>query len=77
MDFDDDDLDWTRDTSICTLLAIVALNDYELEQLDVNTSFLHGELEEEIYMRQVNGYIVEDKKDHVCLLKKSLYDLKK
>ena len=65
-----------RHTPIRTLLALVALNDYELEQLDVKTAFLHGELVEEIYMRQSDRYVVEGKEDHVCLLKKSLYGLK-
>ena len=40
-----------RHTSIRVLLAFVALFDLELEQLDVKTTFLHGELEEEIYMQ--------------------------
>ena len=44
--------------------------------MDVKTPFLHGELEEEIYMRQPNVYVVEGKEDHVYLLKKSLYGLK-
>ena len=65
-----------RHTSIHTLLALVALNDYELAQLDIKTIFLHGELEEEIYMRQPDGHVVEGKEDRVCLLKKSLYGLK-
>ncbi|GJX64779.1 retrovirus-related pol polyprotein from transposon TNT 1-94 [Tanacetum coccineum] len=45
----------------------------ELEQLDVKTAFLHGNLEEVIYMRQPPGY---EKGNKICLLKKSLYGLK-
>ena len=41
-----------RHTSIRVMLAIVALFDLELEQLDVKTAFLHGDLDEEIYMTQ-------------------------
>ena len=55
-----------RHTSIRTLLAFVALFDLELEQLDVKTAFLHGELEEEIYMRQPEGFIVLGKQEQVC-----------
>lgn len=44
-----------RHTSIRVLLAMVAHQDLELEQLDVKTAFLHGELEEEIYMSQPEG----------------------
>ncbi|GJV51798.1 retrovirus-related pol polyprotein from transposon TNT 1-94 [Tanacetum coccineum] len=47
--------------------------DYELEKLDVKTAFLHGNLEEVIYMRQPPGY---EQGNKVCLLKKSLYGLK-
>ena len=38
--------------SVHVLLALVALLDLELEQLDVKTSFLHGDLNEDIYMEQ-------------------------
>ena len=40
-----------KHSSIRVLLAMVALFDLELEQLDVKTAFLHGELEEKIYMK--------------------------
>jgi len=41
-----------KHTSIRVVLALVAHLDLELEQLDVKTSFLHGDLEEQIYMEQ-------------------------
>ncbi|WVZ81831.1 hypothetical protein U9M48_029166 [Paspalum notatum var. saurae] len=62
--------------SIRTLFSIVAMHDYELEQLDVKTAFLHGELEEDIYIDQPEGFVVPGKEDLVCRLKKSLYGLK-
>jgi transposase InsO family protein len=65
-----------KHSSIRALLALVTLLNYELEQLDVKTAFLHGELEEEIYMSQPEGFVVPGKEDQVCLLKKSLYGLK-
>lgn len=65
-----------KHSSIHVLLALVVMYDLELEQLDVKTTFLHGELEEQIYMHQPKGFEIEGKEDHVCLLKKSLYRLK-
>lgn len=44
--------------------------------MDVKTTFLHGDLEEEIYMSQPEHYIVKGKESLVCRLKKSLYGLK-
>jgi hypothetical protein len=44
--------------------------------MDLKTTFLHGDLEEEIYMKQPEGFVVKGKKDLVCKLKKSLYGLK-
>ena len=62
--------------SIRLLLAIGAQEDYEIHQMDVQTAFLNGELEEEIYMSQPEGFIKEGKEDLVCRLHKSLYGLK-
>nr|GEV88898.1 retrotransposon protein, putative, Ty1-copia subclass [Tanacetum cinerariifolium] len=45
-----------RHTSIRVILALTACEDYELEQFDVKTTFLHGNLEEVIYMKQPPGY---------------------
>ena len=42
----------------------------------VKTTFLHGDLEEDIYMQQPEGFAMKGKENQVCKLKKSLYDLK-
>ncbi|KAK3007813.1 hypothetical protein RJ639_015205 [Escallonia herrerae] len=65
-----------KHTSIRLILSIVAAQNMELEQLDVKTTFLHGDLEERIYMQQSEGFIEPEKKDYVCKLKKFLYGLK-
>nr|AAL75759.1 Putative pol polyprotein [Oryza sativa Japonica Group]AAL91607.1 Putative pol polyprotein [Oryza sativa Japonica Group]AAP51772.1 retrotransposon protein, putative, Ty1-copia subclass [Oryza sativa Japonica Group] len=65
-----------KHSSIRTFFSIVAMHDLELEQLDVKTAFLHGELEEEIYMDQPEGFIVPGKEGYVCKLKRSFYGLK-
>ena len=64
-----------KHTSIRTILSIVAKEDLEFEQMDVKTAFLHGDLEETIYMKQPEGF-VQGSENQVCLLKKSLYGLK-
>ena len=63
-------------TSIRFLLSIAPAFDLEVEQMDVKIVFLHGDLEEEIYMKQPEGFIVKGKNELVCKLKKSLYGLK-
>uniref|UniRef100_A0A2N9IGQ9 CCHC-type domain-containing protein n=1 Tax=Fagus sylvatica TaxID=28930 RepID=A0A2N9IGQ9_FAGSY len=65
-----------RHTSIRAVLALVADQDLELEQLDVKTAFLHGNLEEEIFMEQPEGFKQPGTENLVCRLKKSLYGLK-
>ena len=59
-----------------TILSIMATEDFHLEQLDVKTTFLHGYLDEEIYMAQPQGFEVKGKENLVCRLKKILYGLK-
>nr|GEY64789.1 retrovirus-related Pol polyprotein from transposon TNT 1-94 [Tanacetum cinerariifolium] len=58
--------------TIRVLLAMVGAFNLELEQLDVKTAFLYGDLEEQIYMSQPEGFN-NSRRDQVCLLKKSLY----
>jgi len=62
--------------SIRLILFVVAAFDFEVEQMDVKIVFLHGDLEEEIYMKKPKGFAVKGKKELICKLKKSLYGLK-
>ena len=48
----------------------------EIEQLDMKTAFLHGDLKEKIYMEQPKGFKAKDKEQLVCQLKNCLYELK-
>src|SRR3954468_16458735 len=63
-------------SSIRTVLGLAANLNLEVEQLDVKTAFLHGDLKEEIYMEQPEGFQVKDKEDQVWKLNMSLYELK-
>ncbi|KAL4325263.1 hypothetical protein GQ457_11G002710 [Hibiscus cannabinus] len=58
------------------VLALVAQFDLELQQMDVKTTFLNGDLEEEVYMKQPEGFSSSDGENLVCKLKKSIYRLK-
>jgi hypothetical protein len=58
------------------ILGLAANLALEVEQMDVKTAFLHGDLHEGIYMEQPDGFVEKGKKDYVCKLVKSLYGLK-
>ena len=57
-------------------MGIMDAENFHLEQLDVKMAFLHGNLEENIYMSQPKGFIVQGQESLVCKLRKSLYGLK-
>ena len=62
--------------SIRVLTPLATTFDLEIEKMDVKTTFLHGDIEEEIYMKQPEGFIIKGKEELVCRLKKYLYGLK-
>ena len=62
--------------SIRILLAIAAYHDYEIWQMDVKTAFLNGNIEEELYMVQPEGFVNPEDAGKVCKLQRSIYGLK-
>ena len=62
--------------SFVIIMALVAHYDLELHQMDVKTIFLNGDLEENVYMAQVKGFVMKEKKRMGRRLKKSIYGLK-
>ncbi len=60
--------------SICCVLTLVTIEDMKIHQMDVKIAFLNGDLEEEIYMEQPQGF-TQGGEHLVCKLHKSLYGL--
>ena len=60
--------------SVKILLTIAAKKNLVVKHLDTTTAFLHGDLDEEIFMKQPEGFVQDTKK--VCKLQKSIYGLK-
>ena len=64
-------------TTIRVLLSLAASHGLLVHQMDVKTSFLNGELNEEIYMEQPVAFVANGQEGMVCKLLKSLYGLNK
>ena len=76
IDYDETFSPVVRFSSIRLLLAFAVQNDLLIHQMDVETTFLNGKLDEEIYMQQPEGYVKSGEEHLVCKLEKSLYGLK-
>ena len=63
-----------RFESIRFLLAMGAQHKLQLHQMDLSTTFLHGELTEEVHMQQPEGFIESGKEHLVCHLQRSICD---
>ena len=65
-----------RFETVRTFLALASQLHWPVYQLDVKSAFLNGELEEEVYVMQLEGFIIQGKEDKVYKLRKALYGLK-
>jgi len=63
-------------TTVRAIIAMASIKGWSLHQMDVNNVFLHGDLQEEVYMEQPQGYVDQTRPNLVCKLKKALYGLK-
>jgi hypothetical protein len=76
VDFEETFAPVAKFTSIRIILSLAAHHGLMLHQMDVKTAFLNGQLDEDIYMKQPEGFIDSRNPDHVCKLKRALYGLK-
>lgn len=65
-----------KPTTIHVVLTLALSNGWQMQQLDVNTSFLNKDIKEEVYMVQHKGFVSEIFPTHVCKLKKVIHGLK-
>ena len=76
LDYDETFSPVIRFESFRSLIAIAAQKHLKLHQMDITAAFLNGHLEEEVFMKQPEGFAVKGKEHLVCRLKQSLYGLK-
>ena len=65
-----------RLTTIRSVLALAAQESWPVFQMDVKSTFLNGDLKEEVYVEQPLGFVILGSEGKVCKLKKALYKLK-
>jgi hypothetical protein len=68
IDYEDTFSPVIKSTTIRVILSIAVFNGWHLRQLDVQNAFLHGNIEEDVYMRQPPGYEDKQLSNYVCKL---------
>ena len=63
-------------TSVRLFISLATTYNWDFHQLDIKNVFLHGDFQEEVYMEQPPGFVVQGEIGKVCRLRKSLYGLK-
>ena len=65
-----------KTVTVRLLLSLAISYNWSIRQLDVKNTFLHGNLTEEVYMKQPPGFVHSSFSKHVCKLKRAIYGLK-
>ncbi|KAF5450915.1 hypothetical protein F2P56_031227 [Juglans regia] len=65
-----------KPTTIRVILSLAVSSNWSLQQLDIQNAFLHGDLEEAVYIQQPTGFVHPEYPSHVCKLRKAIYGLK-
>ena len=73
IDYDETFSPVVRFESVHSVIALAVHKDMKLHQMDVKTAFLNGELSEEVFVKQPEGFMKEGERDLVCRLKKSIF----
>jgi len=76
LDYEDTFSPVVKAATIRTVLSVAVSRGWSLRQLDVHNAFLHGILEEEVYMQQPPGFVERGNENYICKLDKALYGLK-
>ena len=74
-DYEETFVPTTKWDTIQTLFALVARNSWKFHHMDVKTTFLNGDLKENVFMSQLEGFVVKGQEHKVYKLVKSLYGL--
>ena len=62
--------------SICTIISLVSIFCWKLYQMDVKTAFLNGNIDQEVFIEQPEGFVLHSRETQVCRLRKALYGFK-
>jgi hypothetical protein len=76
IDFEETFSPVARLEALIMFLAFACFKKFKIYQMDVKSTFLNGNIEEEVYIEQLEGFMLSKNKDYVCKLNKTLYGLK-